>query len=192
MKTLSLSSGPHKNPEDGTCLMEAASILMGEDFSDNPSCVDPLIRYVGMALNDSFQDKDRDELVPFIFRVVGTKNNEYCHDRIKIVEKWILNMFEQYNYMECYSTTDLYHRYHINSSKYDDVYYCSQSYEFIRPISKITDELYTEYLYYVILHISTSLSKNLGIIKPQLELLDELCNVTEIKENVPEAQLCYA
>ena len=42
-KTIKLSTGKHASPEDGACVMELASMLAGESFTDHPASVCPVI-----------------------------------------------------------------------------------------------------------------------------------------------------
>ena len=35
-QTVKLSRGKHDSPDEGACVMELASMLAGEDFSDHP------------------------------------------------------------------------------------------------------------------------------------------------------------
>lgn len=67
-----LSHGMHNAPEDGACLMEYISVLAGDAFSDHPWCVHPLLRNVGMAVNDNLSDGNRHLLIPLIPRLMNT------------------------------------------------------------------------------------------------------------------------
>ncbi|MBV9806078.1 MAG: hypothetical protein JO286_02790, partial [Solirubrobacterales bacterium] len=42
-QTIKLSKGKHTSPEDGACVMELASMLSGEPFTDHPASVCPVI-----------------------------------------------------------------------------------------------------------------------------------------------------
>jgi hypothetical protein len=42
-QTVRLSAGRHRSPDDGACVMELASMLAGEPFSDRPATVCPVI-----------------------------------------------------------------------------------------------------------------------------------------------------
>ena len=42
-QTIKLSTGKHSSPEAGACVMELASMLAGEPFSDHPESVCPVI-----------------------------------------------------------------------------------------------------------------------------------------------------
>ena len=43
LQHLKLESGKHHQPEDGMCWMEAIAFATGEDFTDHPECVSPVI-----------------------------------------------------------------------------------------------------------------------------------------------------
>ena len=41
-QTIKLGKGKHSSPDDGACVMELASMLAGESFTDHPSSVCPV------------------------------------------------------------------------------------------------------------------------------------------------------
>lgn len=57
-----LAAGAHVAPEDGTCLMEYASVLAGEPFSDHPRCTDPMLATLARLVNDATTDGGRHRL----------------------------------------------------------------------------------------------------------------------------------
>jgi len=59
-----LSAGRHRGPRQGACLMEYASVLAGERFSDAPRCTDPVLGAVARAVNDYSSDVARQRLAP--------------------------------------------------------------------------------------------------------------------------------
>lgn len=67
-----LSNGSHSSPEVGACLMEYASILAGEKFSSAPHCVHPLLRGIGINVNDSTPHGVRNKLALLLPRLIGT------------------------------------------------------------------------------------------------------------------------
>jgi hypothetical protein len=72
-QTIKLSKGKHTSPEDGACVMELASMLAGEQFSDHPASVCPVIGSFLRAYNDSVDDSRRQDLYAYASRVVGTR-----------------------------------------------------------------------------------------------------------------------
>lgn len=72
-QTIKLSRGKHRSPEDGACVMELASMLGGERFSDRPVSVCPVIGSFLRAYNDSIDDFRRQDLYIYASRVVGSR-----------------------------------------------------------------------------------------------------------------------
>jgi hypothetical protein len=74
--TLRLAQGGHDSPRDGVCVVELASLLAGERFSDRPACVDHVIGGYLRSLNDRASHAERQRLLPYAERAVGS-----CGDR---------------------------------------------------------------------------------------------------------------
>ena len=73
-QTIKLSKGKHSSPEDGACVMELASMLAGESFTDHPVSVCPVIGSFLRAYNDSIDDSRRQALYEYASRVVGSRS----------------------------------------------------------------------------------------------------------------------
>jgi hypothetical protein len=67
-----LEPGSHRSPRDGVCVVELASVLGGEAFSDRPRCVCRVIGAFLRSWNDRAGYADRQRLLPYASRVVGT------------------------------------------------------------------------------------------------------------------------
>lgn len=77
----SLAAGRH-TPQDGkACVMEMVSVLAGEEWSDAPRCVHPILRTLAIRVNDSIDDSQRHVLVPLIGRFFNTESI-YAHQRV--------------------------------------------------------------------------------------------------------------
>ena len=72
-QTVRLSQGKHRDPDHGACVMELASMLAGEPFSDRPRCVDPVIAGFLRTYNDGIDDRRRQDLYPLAAEVVGSR-----------------------------------------------------------------------------------------------------------------------
>lgn len=72
-QTIKLGKGKHASPEEGACVMELASMLAGEPFSDHPASVCPVIGSFLRAYNDSIDDRRRQDLYAYAAKVVGTR-----------------------------------------------------------------------------------------------------------------------
>jgi hypothetical protein len=71
-----LSRGRHRNPRKGACLMELASLLAGERFSDHPGCAHPVLAAVARSVNDCTTDAGRPALAPLAPAVIGTASDD--------------------------------------------------------------------------------------------------------------------
>ncbi|CAL9651920.1 hypothetical protein SUDANB108_06667 [Streptomyces sp. enrichment culture] len=54
----------HLHPDDGACLMEAASLLSGDRFTDDPAGTHPVLAALARAVDDSVGDTTRLALWP--------------------------------------------------------------------------------------------------------------------------------
>jgi hypothetical protein len=72
-QTIKLSKGKHSSPETGACVMELASMLAGESFTDHPHSVCPAIAGFLRSYNDSIDDRRRQDLYPYAAKAVGSR-----------------------------------------------------------------------------------------------------------------------
>jgi hypothetical protein len=88
-QTVKLARGKHSSPRDGVCVMELASMLSGEGFSDRPYCVSPAIAGFLRAYNDFIDDGLRQDLFRLASAVVGTRGSpEIEQMRVRRVFQW--------------------------------------------------------------------------------------------------------
>src|SRR3954464_2212947 len=71
-QTVRLSPGRHRSPNAGVCVMELASMLAEEPFSDRAGTVSPVIGAFLRTYNDGLDDERRQDLYPIASLVVGT------------------------------------------------------------------------------------------------------------------------
>jgi hypothetical protein len=74
-QTVKLSTGKHTSPQDGACVMELASMLAGESFTDHPPSVCPVIGSFLRAYNDSVDDDRRQDLYAYAAKAVGSRRS---------------------------------------------------------------------------------------------------------------------
>jgi hypothetical protein len=74
-QTVRLSRGKHAGPDHGACVMELASMLAGETFTDHPKSVCPVIGSFLRTYNDLVDDDRRQALYPCASKVVGSKGS---------------------------------------------------------------------------------------------------------------------
>lgn len=72
-QTIRLSKGKHASPSEGACVMELASMLAGEPFSDRPASVCPVIAGFLRAYNDRVDDDRRQDLYRYAAEAVNTR-----------------------------------------------------------------------------------------------------------------------
>jgi hypothetical protein len=72
-QTIKLSKGKHSSAESGACVMELASMLGGEPFSDHPRSVCPVIGSFLRAYNDAIDERRRQDLYAYAAKVVGSR-----------------------------------------------------------------------------------------------------------------------
>jgi hypothetical protein len=72
-QTIKLSKGKHAGPEDGACVMELASMLAGEPFTDHPASVCPVIASFLRSYNDSIDERRRQSLYDYASKAVGSR-----------------------------------------------------------------------------------------------------------------------
>lgn len=72
-QTVRLSAGSHRTPEEGACVLEVASMLGHEPFSDSPKSVCPALREFLHSYNDGLPDHLRQELYGLAGEIVGTR-----------------------------------------------------------------------------------------------------------------------
>lgn len=75
-QTVKLSRGKHAAPEDGACVMELASMLAGESFTDQPASVCPVVGSLLRAYNDVIDDERRQDLYRYAAKVVGSTGSD--------------------------------------------------------------------------------------------------------------------
>jgi hypothetical protein len=71
-QTVRLAKGRHDSPDRGVCVMELASMLAGERFTDHPRGVCPVIAGFLRSYNDLLPDGQQDEMYAYATLVVGT------------------------------------------------------------------------------------------------------------------------
>lgn len=80
-QTVCLGKGKHASARDGACVMELASMLAGEPFTDQPRSVCRVIAAYLRAYNDGADDQQRQQLYGVAARVVGTREGREVERR---------------------------------------------------------------------------------------------------------------
>jgi hypothetical protein len=88
-QTARLSRGKHRFPDEGTCVMELASMLAGESFTDRPRAVCPVIATVLRSYNDAVDDVRRQALYRYASESVGTNDRALRRRRLQMAERYL-------------------------------------------------------------------------------------------------------
>jgi hypothetical protein len=70
-----LAAGAHSSPDEGVCVVELASLIANEDFSDRPRCVCPVVGAFLRGWNDRAPHAQRQRLGPYAARIVGSRSS---------------------------------------------------------------------------------------------------------------------
>jgi len=92
LDSLHLESGGHQKRSEGVCIMEAVAWWAGEKHSDHPECASPVITGYAMALNDNWPDTARQKLIPFVSRLVGTRDG-HDSERGLLAVDWLIRVY---------------------------------------------------------------------------------------------------
>ena len=88
-QTIRLSGGKHDSPEKGACVIELASMLASEPFSDHPRSVCPVLAAVLRRYNDTLDDRRRQDLYPYAAKVVGSRGSARLERaRVEHLKDW--------------------------------------------------------------------------------------------------------
>jgi hypothetical protein len=88
-QTIKLSKGKHVSPDDGACVMELASMLAGEPFTDHPASVCLVIGSFLRSYNDSIDDRRRQSLYDYASKVVGSRAGQRVQEtRAERLGEW--------------------------------------------------------------------------------------------------------
>jgi hypothetical protein len=74
LDSVRLEPGTHRSPSDGVCLLELASMMARETFSDRPRCVCVVIAAFLRGWNDRSGHAERQRLRPYARRIVGSRS----------------------------------------------------------------------------------------------------------------------
>jgi hypothetical protein len=89
-QTIKLGKGKHRSPDEGACVMELASMLAGEPFTDHPVSVCPVIGSLLRAYNDSIDSERRQDLYGYAAKVVGSRATGHVQNaRAARVKAWV-------------------------------------------------------------------------------------------------------
>ena len=84
-----LAPGSHSSPREGVCVVELASVLAAEKFSDRPRCVCPVVGAFLRGWNDRAPHAERQRLAPYAALIVGSRqSSQVTRERRDICLAW--------------------------------------------------------------------------------------------------------
>jgi hypothetical protein len=93
LPTITLDRGAHNDFESGHCALEVVSWLAGQGFTDAPECASPVLRSFTISLNDGWADAQRQKLIPFLPRMVGTAGDGQDEARSYLALDWLIRTY---------------------------------------------------------------------------------------------------
>ena len=92
LPAIHLSRGGHCSRDEGMCAMEAAAWLAGEEHSYRSKYVSVVLREPLVKLNDGLDDTWRQKLLPFVPRILGTRDDGKDEARRWLATDWLLRV----------------------------------------------------------------------------------------------------
>jgi hypothetical protein len=88
-RPIRLAAGAHSSPRNGVCVVELASVIAAEKFSDRPRCVCPVIGAFLRGWNDRAPYAERQRLGPYAELIVGSRGTpRVTHERRDACLEW--------------------------------------------------------------------------------------------------------
>ncbi len=141
-QTIKLSRGRHTSPDHGACVMELASMLSGEGFSDHPRSVSRPIASFLRGYNDLLDDRRRGDLYHYAAQTVGTAGSGVIEEaRADRLLAWADRLWE---YRAARSVLDRIRMRRVHRERSTDPEPAG-TYA-VRAIRKVTDETHAEVL----------------------------------------------
>jgi len=88
-----LKHGAHHTVDDGACAMEVVSWLAGEEHSDHPTCVSPILGDFLRSWNDILDEEGRQKLKPYLPKTIGTAGDGHDELRGWLCADWLVRTF---------------------------------------------------------------------------------------------------
>ena len=89
LEKVKLAHGAHADRSNGLCAMELVAWMADEPHSDHPSCVCPVLGAFVRRLNDRMNDTDRQDLKPYLPKLIGTATDGASKTRMYLALDWL-------------------------------------------------------------------------------------------------------
>jgi len=92
LEDVRLTSGSHSPDSGEMCAMEMVAFLAGEDWTDHPACVSPVLAGFLRQWNDDLDDEGRQMLKPLLPRTIGTAGDGHDELRGWLCADWLVRV----------------------------------------------------------------------------------------------------
>jgi hypothetical protein len=92
MTDYTLHKGAHNASDGQRCAMEWVAYLAGEEHSDHPMCVSPVLGSFGRSWNDALDNETRQKLRPYLARMIGTAGDGRDEERAWLCTDWLVRV----------------------------------------------------------------------------------------------------
>lgn len=93
LDSIHLDKSSHPTFEKGHCAMEVVAWLAGLGHTDAPECASPVLRSYTISLNDQWDGKQRQTLIPFLPRMIGTADDGQDEARSYLALDWLIRSY---------------------------------------------------------------------------------------------------
>lgn len=93
LNRIELAHGGHDNRDDGVCATEAVAWLAGEEHSDHPKCLSPILGQFLRTWNDALDGEGRRRLKPYLPRTIGTAGDGKDDLRGWLCADWLIRVY---------------------------------------------------------------------------------------------------
>ena len=90
---ITLDYGSHDTFDGGHCALEVVAWLADEGHTDAPVSVSPVLRRFTISLNDNWSQEQRQKLIPFLPRMVGTAGDGQDKARSYLALDWLIRIY---------------------------------------------------------------------------------------------------
>jgi hypothetical protein len=87
-----LYRGAHDAGGGQRCALEWVAYLAGEEHTDHPVCVSPMLGAFGRSWNDALDNATRQKLRPYLARMIGTAGDGRDEERAWLCTDWLVRV----------------------------------------------------------------------------------------------------
>ncbi len=88
-----LAKGKHNSFNAGHCATETVAWLAGEEHTDHPQCLSPILGQFLRTWNDQLDEGGRQKLKPYLPRTIGSSNDGHDELRGWLCADWLIRVY---------------------------------------------------------------------------------------------------